>query len=251
MVTPIIDIPLYEPIIFGNPLYIWLLIVMGGIIVLGVVAFKTEVYDAMAPVWGFRESATTGKPQMIVQGMNGKMWLETVDHVANIFRSLTLPLMWIITVPIAGQMGKVNTAIVSDDWNIVHNLDIDYAIVEIAHRWNAREDLIEDETQRAYIHDWDSFSKHLMNGDFKEIIPEGVVLPPFRVVDLHEIKNYVPKWDAAHHAGYINQEVNNRRKEEEKKGTELIKYAIVAGAILLLCAIFSYLIITNAHPSAV
>jgi len=237
----IVDLPLYEPILMGFPFYIWLVIGLGGMLVIGVVLFKTEVYDIMQPVWGFRASASSGKPQMIIQGMNGKIWLETVEHVANIFRSISLPLMWIITVPIAGQMGKVNTAIASDDWNIVHNLDIDYAIIAIATAWNTIEEE-KPEAERRYIHDWDTFSKHLVSGDFKTIMPEGVILPPFRVVDLNEIKTYLPKWNAAHHAGYINQEVNNRIKKDEKGGTEIIKFALVAGAILLICAIFAYLI---------
>ena len=243
----VIDIPLYNPLIMGNPLYLWIILGLGGLLVIGIVAFKTEVYDVMKPVWGFRNAAASGKPQMIVQGMNGKMWLESVDHIANIFKSLSLPLMWIITVPVSGQMGKVNTSIVSDDWNIVHNLDIDYAIVEIAHRWNTNE-LLKPEEERHLVYDWDSFSIHLMNGDFKAMFPEGVTLPPFRIVDLHEIKNYVPKWDAAHHAGYINQEVAKRRADDDKKGTELIRYAIVAGAVLVLCAVFTYLLITNGRP---
>jgi len=58
----------------------------------------------------------------------------------------------------------------------------------------------------------------------------------------------VPKWDAAHHAGYINQEVAKRRADDDKKGTELIRYAIVAGALLVLCAVFAYLLITNGRP---
>jgi hypothetical protein len=241
----IVDLPLYEPLVFGLPFYMVLIVILGGLLLLGIIAFKTEVYDMMQPVWGFRASAASGKPQMIIQGMNGKMWMESVDHVANIFRSLTLPLMWIITVPIAGQMGKVNTAIVSDDWNIVHNQDIDYAIVELAHAWNEREEA-KPESERKMIHDWDSFSKHLMNGDFKEMMPEGVILPPFRVVNLNEVKNYLPKWDAAHHAGYINQEVNNRRNDDKKEGMELIKFAVIAAGILLIGAVGAYLIISKA-----
>jgi hypothetical protein len=246
MVT-VVDIPLYEPLIMGNPFYLIVIMGMGALIILGLVAFKTEVYDIMQPVWGFRAAASSGKPQMLIQGMNGKMWLETVDHVANIFRSLTLPLMWIITVPVAGQMGKVNTSIVSDDWNIIHNIDIDYAIVEIVHNWNAREDT-KPEGEREYIHNFDTFNYHLMSGNLIEMYPQGVTLPPFRVVDMHEIKNYLPKWDAAHHAGYINQEVANRRKDEDKKGTELIKYAVVAAACVGIVFVLGYIMITNARP---
>jgi hypothetical protein len=242
-----IDIPLYEPLIFGNPFYLMIIMFLGAVIVLGIIAFKTEVYDIMQPVWGFRNAAASGKPQMIIQGMNGKMWLESVDHVANIFRSMSLPLMWIITVPISGQMGKVNTAIVSDDWNIVHNVDIDYAIVEIVHTWNELEEL-KPEEEREYVHDWNTFNYHLLKGDFAQLFPKGVTLPPFRVVDLHELKNYLPVWDAAHHAGYINQEVNNRRKDDEKKGSELIKYAVVAGSIVLVCCVLGYIIISNGRP---
>lgn len=241
----IVDLPLYEPILMGFPFYIWLVLGLGGLLVIGIVLFKTEVYDLMQPVWGFRGAAASGKPQMIIQGMNGKIWLESVEHVANIFRSISLPLMWIITVPIAGQMGKVNTAIASDDWNIVHNLDIDYAIIAIATAWNTVEEA-KPESERRYVHDWDTFSKYLVSGDFKTIMPDGVILPPFRVVDLNEIKTYLPKWNAAHHAGYINQEVNNRIKKDDKAGSELIKFGLIAGAILLICSIFAYLIIQQA-----
>lgn len=244
--TIVVDIPLYDPVLLGNPFYIWLLLIMGAALAIGVVYYKTEVYDMLQPVWGFRDSASSGKPQMIVQGMNGKMWLESVDHVANIFRSMALPLMWIITVPIAGQMGKVNTAIVSDDWNIVHNLDIDYAIIEIVHRWHEEQDKL-PEDQRQYVHDWSTFEFHLMNGDFASVVPEGVVLPPFRVVNLNEIKTYLPKWDAAHHAGYINQEVQARMVNADEKGSELLKYAITAAGIMLIGAVGAYLIISNAH----
>jgi hypothetical protein len=241
-----VEIPLYDPVILGNPAYIWIILALGGALVIGIVYFKTEVYDMLQPVWGFRDSAASGKPQMIVQGMNGKMWLESVDHVANIFRSMALPLMWIITVPISGQMGKVNTAIVSDDWNVVHNLDIDYAIVDIVHKWHEKQEELPEE-ERQYVHDWASFQKHLMNGDFAEMVPDGVVLPPFRVVNLNEIKTYLPKWDAAHHAGYINREVEARMKNPEEKGAELLKYAITAAGIMLIGAIGAYLIISNAH----
>jgi hypothetical protein len=79
-----------------------------------------------------------------------------------------------------------------------------------------------------------------------KFVPEGVVLPPLRVVNLNEIKIYLPKWDAAHHAGYINQAVAERSKEDEKQGNTMVKYAIISGAILLICAVFSYLIITTA-----
>jgi len=241
----IVDLPLYEPVLMGNPFYLFIILGLGGLLILCIVAFKTEVYDIMQPVWGFRNAAASGKPQMIVVGMNGKMWMESVDHVANIFRSISLPLMWIITVPIAGQMGKVNTAIVSDDWNIVHNLDIDYAIVEIAHKWNSIEET-KPEEQRQYVYNWDTFNHHLMIGDFNKMMPNGVTLPPFRVVDFHELKNYLPVWDAAHHAGYINQEVNNRRKDDEKSGTELMKWAIIAAGVMLISAVFTYLIIQQA-----
>lgn len=243
----VVDIPLYEPLIMGNPFYLMIIMGMGALIVLGAIAFKTEVYDIMQPVWGFRAAASSGKPQMLVIGMNGKMWLETVDHVANIFRSLTLPLMWIITIPVVGQMGKVNTSIVSDDWNIIHNVDIDYAIVEIVHNWNAREDT-KPEEEREYIHNFDSFNYHLLSGHLTEMYPEGVVLPPVRVVTMKEVKNYLPKWDAAHHAGYINQEVNKRKGDTDNKGMELIKYALVAAAIVGLVFVLGYIMITNARP---
>jgi Flp pilus assembly pilin Flp len=263
----IVDIPLYDPVLFGNPLYVWIILILTGAIAIILIAVKTEIIDPLQPVWGFRDAVRNNKPQMLVQGMNGKMWLETVEHVANIFKSMRLPLMWIVTIPVVGQMGKVNTSIVSDDWNIIHNIDIDYAIVEIVHRWNAEQKNIissmvkedddgniieytEDEklefARTRMIYNWDSFNTHLMNGDLTRFVPEGVVLPPLRVVNLNEIKIYLPKWDAAHHAGYINQAVAERSKDDEKQGNTMVKYAIISGAILLICAVFSYLIITTA-----
>ena len=263
----IVDIPLYDPVFFGNPLYVWIILILTGVLAVILIAVKTEIVDPMQPVWGFRNAVRNNKSQMLVQGMNGKMWLETVDHVANIFKSMKLPLMWIVTIPVVGQMGKVNTSIVSDDWNIVHNIDIDYAIVEIVHRWNNEQknmisamvkddgegniiEYTEDEklefARTRMIYNWDSFNTHLMNGDLNRFVPEGMVLPPLRVVNLNEIKIYLPKWDAAHHAGYINQAVAERTKEEDKQGNTMVKYAIVSGAILLVCAVFAYLIITTA-----
>lgn len=228
----IIAIPLYEPIIAGLPFYLWLIIFEGMALVLGLITFWTEVYVPMKPVWGFRAASKSNNPMTIITGMNHKIWFETTEYVAGIYRSLELPLMWILTSKTAaGQMGRVNTIFVGDDWNIVHDQDIDYAIVYAVRKWN-------ETYPEQFIKDWETFEPHLMNGDLDGLFPEGIKLPPFRIVDTNEIQRYLPKWAAAHHAGYINQEVakrENKDKDIDKKGF----YLLIFGGLMVvaLCAI--------------
>jgi hypothetical protein len=246
-VADIIALPLYEPIVAGLPFYIVLLMFMGMFIVLILIAFWTEVYVPLKPVWGFRSASKNNVPMTIVTGMNHKIWFEATEYIAGIFKSLELPLMWILTsTTAAGQMGKVNTTFVGDDWNIVHDQDIDYAIVYAVNKWNETH----AEGTEGNIFDFDSFNAHLMSGDLDASFPEGIKLPPFRVVDTHEIRRYLPKWTAAHHAGYINQEVAKRETKDKDEGKKLMMFAIGAGvAVIALCAI-GYMIITTAkcHP---
>jgi hypothetical protein len=244
MADPIVTIPLWEPVIMGNPLYIWLILGMGAMIVIGLVAFKLEIYDRLQPVWGFRYAAVSNTPQAIIRGMSGKIWLAPVKSVAGIFTAMGLPLKWIQTAPSQGQLGIVNTIEVSDDWNIVHNVDINYAIVEAAHTWNETWLKTHKESDEGYIYDWDSFEKHLMNGDLDSMFPTGIKLPPIRNVDLHEIRKYLPKWTASHHSGYINAELEKRKVEDDDKGKTLLTYAIIAGGVILICAVLAYLILS-------
>lgn len=263
MADVIYAIPLYDPVIAGNPLYIWIIMVLAIIVLFGGILFYTEVYQPMQPVWGFRKAAKAREnspeaTQAIVRTMNGKIWLEPLEFVANVFKSMNLPLKWIITVPVSGQMGKVNTIDVSDDWNVVNNLDIDYAIVEVAHKWNefvkanqihvfvldAEGKPVETE-DLDYVYDWQSFNKKLMDGTFDKKFLNGIVLPPFRIVDMHEIRRYRPKWHAAHHSGYLNAELDDRREEDPKKEQRLI-ILFVAGcvAIMVVCGL-GYLLLTS------
>jgi hypothetical protein len=243
-------VPLYNPVIAGIPFYIVMLIFMGGALIFGGIAFWQYVYEPMKPVWGFRTAALGNKPQSIIHGMNGQIWLESTEYIAGLFRSLGLPLMWIITAPVSGQMGKVSTLEMSDDWNIVHNIDIDYAIVEIVHRFN--EDAKAKNPDSTYddlvksglvIHDYKTFEKKLMDGTLDAFIPKGITLPPFRIVDLHEVRRYLPKWTAAHFAGYINQEVAKRMKKDDDAGKDLMKWGIIAAGLILLAAVFAFLIL--------
>jgi len=64
---------------------------------------------------------------------------------------------------------------------------------------------------------------------------------------LHEIRRYLPKWTASHHAGYITEEINKRKSEDDTKGLGLLKYAIIAGGIIVICAVFAYVILTATH----
>ena len=247
-------IPLYNPVTFGMPLYFIIIIIEFAIIMLGLIVFWQYIYEPMKPVWGFRAASLSNKPQSIVHGMNGQIWLEATEYIAGLFRSLGLPLMWIITAPVSGQMGRVATTELSDDWNIVHNIDIDYAIVEIVSRYNAyaqeqNPEMAADELigKNLVIYDFKSFNEKLMDGTLDSFCPAGVKLPPFRVVDLDEVRRYLPKWNASHFAGYINQEVAKRIKEDTNKHSDMMKTAMICGAIILVCSIMAYLIISSAH----
>ena len=250
-------IPLYEPIVAGNPFYIILLMFMAAALGLGAIAVYTEIYVPLKSVWGVRGSMRSGTPLSIIFGMNGKIWLEELEHVAGIFSSMNLPLKWIITAPVSGQLDKANTVVISDDWNIVHNLDIDYALVELANLWNekaTREQIrikvwdaesksVVDGVDLDLIFDWETFNVHLVNGDLDKLAPNGVKLPPFRFVNMHEIRKYLPNWDASHHAGYINQKVSERDEQDEKDGKKLIMYAVIAAAIFGIAVIFAYVML--------
>jgi hypothetical protein len=161
--------------------------------------------------------------------------------------------MWIITAPVSGQMGRVNTTEMSDDWNIVHNIDIDYAIVEVVHQWNVaiqnqykEKNIDELVVEDLIIHDWNSFELHLMNGDLDDFIPNGIKLPPFRIVDMHEVRRYLPKWKASHFAGYINSEINKRMKDKAGDMQENFKWALLCAAVILVAAILAYIILHGA-----
>lgn len=239
--TVLINIPLYEPVIAGNPFYIWVIMILGAALVFALLIFYKEVYEPMQPVWGFRTAAKKSdakSTQAIIRTMNGKIWLEPLDFIANVFESLNLPLRWIITVPVSGQMGKVNTIDVSDDWNVVHNLDIDYAIVEAAHRWT-------EKYPNDPLYDWNSFQTKLMDGSLDAMFPQGIKLPPFRVVDMHEIRRYRPKWHAAHHSGFINAKVEERKGDEEKKGQTLIKYFAIGAVLIIIASAIGYVMLTG------
>lgn len=243
MVETIITIPLYEPLVMGFPFYMVLIGMLGLILIFGLMLFKIEVYDRMQPVWGFRDASASGKPQAIIRGMNGKIWLESVEYVANVFSAMSLPLKWIITAPVSGQMGKVNTIEVSDDWNIVHNVDIDYAIVAAVHEWNKDHPLGDDD----HIFDSHTFMKHLMNGGLDKKFPDGVVLPPFRIVDMNEVRRYLPKWSASHHSGFINAKVEERLGDKLKEVPDMMKYALIAAGAVILAGVLAYVMITAAH----
>ena len=245
----IVAIPLWDPVIMGNPLYIWLILGLVAILGVGIAAFKLEVFDRLEPVWGHRLASIMNQPEAVVVGMSGKISLLPVESVAGIFAAMGLPLKWIQTAPSQGQLGKVNTIFVSDDWAIVHNLDLDYAIVHAVHAWNDQWAESHTPGDKGFIFDYDSFMKHLMNGDLDSLFPDGIKLPPFRNVNLHEIRKYLPKWTASHHSGYINAELEKRKGEEDpmNKYKGLMTVAVVIGGVIVVSSVFAYLILSAAH----
>lgn len=251
MAAELMAVPLYDPVIMGMPFYMATIYILVFVIVVGCLLFYTEVYSRMKEVWGYRDAAASGKPMAIVRGMSGKIWMETVDYVANVFKSINLPLAWIITAPVNGQIGKVNTIDVSDDWNVVHNVDIGYAIQYSAEMWNKRvraENNTNEDGELDLIRDWDSYNKHLMNGNLKELFPDGIVLPPFRIIDFREIQRYLPKWKASHFSGYLTQEVEKRmqkKKEDEESAKKMAMWLAAGGLAFLICAVIGYLLLSS------
>ena len=92
MADPIVTIPLYNPVIFGNPFYVWIIIFLFGFILMAALAVKLEIYDRLEPVWGHRDASFNGTPEAILVGMSGKMTLKPVESVAGIFLAMGLPL---------------------------------------------------------------------------------------------------------------------------------------------------------------
>lgn len=252
--TVMANVPLYDPVIVGFPLYLIIIFVLVTLLGFGLMIVKLEIYDRLEPVWGHREASMRNIPEAIVHGMSGKIWLMPVDSVAGIFSAMGLPMKWIQTIRTQGQLGKVNTIELSDDWNIVHNIDIDYAIVESAAAWNKKmkkeghneEDKKEDGSSY-FIYDWDSYKEHLMNGDLDLLFPAGVKMPPFRIVDMYEVKRYLPIWSASHFSGHIMAELEKRKPEEDatKQGMTLMKYALVAAAIFGSVVILAFLLMRS------
>lgn len=247
----IVDVPYYDPVIMGNPFYMIAIYALLFFLAVGGLLFYTEVYTRMKEVWGYRDAAASGKPMAIVRGMSGKIWMETVDYVANVFKSINLPLAWIITAPVNGQIGKVNTIDVSDDWNIVHNVDIGFAIQYSAEKWNElilKNNPDKDPEKMDLIVDWDTYNYHLLNGDMKELFPHGIVLPPFRIIDFREIGRYLPKWKASHFSGYLNQEVEKRmqkKKEDEESAKKMAMWLAAGGLAFLICCTLGYLLLSS------
>lgn len=238
------NVPLWEPYIFGNPFYIWVIMFLVAFMFMMFAAFKLEVYDRLEPVWGHREASFRNVPEAIVRGMSGKIWIMPVDSVAGIFSAMGLPLKWIQTAPTQGQLGKVNVIEIEDSWNIVHNVKIDLAIVESAHKWNDEWAKTHKLGDPGFIYDWESYESHLMNGDLEGLMPEGVKLPPISCVDFHEIRKYLPKWTASNHAGYIAAELEKRKPEEDaNKGRTILIYAMAAATIIIVACAIGYVIL--------
>jgi len=283
--APIIDVPFYDPVVLGNPAYIWIMMIEAIIIFAIVMLGYTEIYQRMEPVWGYRDASQSGKTLAIVRGTSGKMWMEPVENVAGIFQAIGAPLKWILTAPVSGQFGKVNAIDVSDDWNIVHNVDIDYAILIAIRAHNAdieskypleitEEYLKVDpldpqegdqqaetrESRRLFnykmqqenlIYDYPTFEKHIMNGDLQHRFPNDIVLPPLRIISFKEIQRYLPKWKASHMAGYLNEMVARRAKPEDVESAKKAAMWLAAGGIIFLtCCALGYILITSAHPQA-
>jgi hypothetical protein len=239
----LVAIPFYEPVTMGFPMYIWIIIGLVVAIIFMLLAFKTEVYDRMQPVWGFRAASSGNKPLAIVNGMSGKIWMETVENIGNIFESMNLPLKWILTVPSQGQFGKANTIYLCDDLNTTINLDIDYALVAAAEAWNEIEAL-KPEAEQEILYDWNTFEKPLMDGRLDALFPDGIKLPPIRVINFNDIRRLHPKWMPAHHSGYINAKIAERTEGEEKDGKTFLKFVVIGGIFLIICCAFSYLILS-------
>lgn len=243
MAEVLVGIPFYEPVTMGFPMYIWIIIALVIAIIFMLLAFKTEVFDPMQPVWGFRAASRGNKPLAIVNGMSGKIWMETVENIGNIYESMNLPLKWILTVPTQGQFGKANTIYLCDDLNTTINLDIDYALVAAAEAWNANEALKPEEEQEI-LYDWNSFEKPLMDGRLDAFLPDGIKLPPLRVVNLDDIRRLHPKWMPAHHSGYINAKIAERTEGEEKQGMGILKFFLAGCFMMLITFIIIYGITT-------
>jgi len=240
----------FDQAIFGVPLWFWMAITFG--IAFGIFfVYAMWVYWTIGPVWGYWEAYKTKQPMALKRNKNRKMRMMALKYVARIFTDEETDEMWSVTsLDAAQQLGSVNCVDVVDwhDWidDVVKNEAIrigatawnDHVQIENKGKSLDSKDLLEP------IHDYTTFQKHLYNGDLKLLMPEGIELPSFFIVDWTKIEQYMPKERAAaSYGGLVRSAVNDRLGASEKKAWGMVLPVGLMCTMILITAIVAYMIL--------
>lgn len=243
----------FDTLYIGMPAYFWielLQVVVFCFIMIYVIYVR---YWVMDPVWGYSDAVKSKKPVAFLISRTRRMKFVAVRYIAKVFEAIELPYAWLLTsTEAAFSLGGVTTIIVNDDWGIIRNPAIEDAIRILRERYNA-----EHPTEGERIKTFDSFQNHLMAGDFAQFCRKsgdavedgkeyGVELPPFRIVNLWDIRSYlasVDAMDASSHEGFIQSEVQRRLKDERKNDVRPLVYAIAGGSVIIICSILAIVIL--------
>ncbi|MCJ7696895.1 MAG: hypothetical protein MUO73_00990 [Thermoplasmata archaeon] len=240
----------FDQAIFGVPLWFWMAITFG--VAFGIFfVYAMWVYWTIGPVWGYWEAYKTKQPMALKRNKNRKMRMMALKYAARIFNDEETDEMWSVTsLDAAQQLGSVNCVDVVDwhDWvdDVVKNEAIrvaagawnDEVKKENANKSSDAKDLLE------YIYDYTTFQKHLSNGDLKRLLPDGVKLDAFFIVDWTKIEQYMPKERAAaSYGGLVRSAVNDRLGSTEKKAWGAVLPVGLMCTMILITAIVAYMIL--------
>jgi hypothetical protein len=239
--TVIYSPPLINQMIFGWPGDLLLVYFMGLLmfIIFGYFAWRTWWADK--PVIGYHKAYWDGTSLGLKFSRNMKLRMVPLKYAAQIMEpddpdDIEKSESWKQSLSQnIGQLGSVNTSIICDWHDWVENPVINEAIVTLAEEWNNNnpEDL---------VYDYLTFSRKLYNGQFKNYFKEGIRIPPYFIVDINRVEQYMPKQrDAASFSGWLRREAQMLNKNKAEPSMMPI-YLMFGGTILIcvLMLVFTY-----------
>jgi hypothetical protein len=258
----------FDQLYLGAPLYIWIM-VFGTILFAAFFVYVVYIrYWILPPVWGYKIAYSDGKPVGFVISRTRKCKLLALKYISKVFEALDLPYAWLLTSTEATfSIGGVSCLICNDDWGIIRNPDLESAVRILKDRYNdgwtkpdgtvvpglEMDKRFDAKSDRGAF---DRFMAFLMSDEVYNYLDSdgmvaGVKLPPLRVVNLWDIKQYlasVDAMDASSHEGLIRAEVERRVKEQLGKGPNTAYWFVGGGVLLMVIFILGFVFLQGACP---
>jgi hypothetical protein len=229
--------------LWGAPIDLWIGSMMLAVFVPIIIYFMWRIWWVCPPVNGYFRADRKGEPLGIKFSKNMKLKMLPLKYAAQIFEpdeeNIAETEKWKQNLAQSiGQLGVVNTAIICDWHDWVENPIINQAIMIAAEEWNKQ-----NPTDRIY--DYVTFSKKLYDGSINRCHPEGIKVPPYFIVDVVRVEQYMPKQrDAASFGGWLRREAAALNRDQSKPN--LMPFYVMTGAgvaIFLASLVFSYIIL--------